>query len=90
MKGPELFKVSMLTCALALAGCGGSDINLNVEGETVVAPSPSIPPTGGTDKVLAGVHSPSLSATVSAAKVTSVSTCPSKATCKVEALCPFG
>lgn len=67
MKGPELFKVSMLTCALALAGCGGSDINLNVEGETVVAPSPSIPPTGGTDKVLAGVHSPSLSATVSAA-----------------------
>ncbi|SFC72684.1 hypothetical protein [Pseudoalteromonas denitrificans] len=67
MKGPELFKVSLLTCALALAGCGGGDINLNVEGEAVTTPTPTIPTPGGTDKVLAGVHSPGLSATVSAA-----------------------
>ena len=65
MKGPELFKVSMLTCALAIAGCGGGDINLNVEGETVEVPKPTTPPAVGEE--LAGVHSPSLSATVSAA-----------------------
>ncbi len=64
MKVSNIFKISILASAMAVAGCGG-DINLNVEGEEKVV----VEPGGGTTNPveLAGVYSPSLSADVSAA-----------------------
>ena len=60
MKLSGLFKISLLASAITLAGCGGGDININVE-ETVAPPTPPVP----TD--LPGEYSQSLSTEASAA-----------------------
>ena len=48
MKLSGLFKVSLVATAISLAGCGGGDININVEetGEQPTTPTnPTTPPT---------------------------------------------
>ena len=67
MKLSGLFKVSLVATAISLAGCGGGDININVE-ETVEQPTtPTNPTTPPTTEELPGVYSQSLSNEVSAA-----------------------
>ena len=67
MKLSGLFKVSLVATAISLAGCGGGDININVD-ETVEQPTtPTNPTTPPTTDELPGVFSQSLSNEVSAA-----------------------
>ncbi|KPM84415.1 hypothetical protein [Pseudoalteromonas lipolytica] len=67
MKLSGLFKVSLVATAISLAGCGGGDININVD-ETVEQPTtPTNPTTPPTTEELPGVYSQSLSNEVSAA-----------------------
>ena len=66
MKLSGLFKVSLLASAITLAGCGGGDININVE-ETVTPPTPTDPTTPPVTTDLPGEYSQSLSTEVSAA-----------------------
>lgn len=65
MRVSDLFKVSLVASALTLAGCGG-DININVE-DKVTEPTQPTNPTPPVTTTLPGVHSPSLSAEVTAA-----------------------
>jgi len=56
----------------------------------VIVSSPSVPITTLALGKLVLVSVPKISATVSAARVTNVSTLPSRAVCKVVAFCPDG
>lgn len=66
MKLSGLFKVSLVATAITLAGCGGGDININVD-ENVVEPTTPTTPTDPSTDDLPGVFSQSLSSEVSTA-----------------------
>ena len=67
MKISDLFKVSLVATAITLAGCGGGDININVD-ETVENPTdPTDPTTPPVTEDLPGEYSQSLSTEISAA-----------------------
>ncbi|MDQ9090064.1 hypothetical protein RC083_00515 [Pseudoalteromonas haloplanktis] len=67
MKLSGLFKVSLVAAAISLAGCGGGDININVEENVTEPTTPTDPTTPPVSTDLPGEYSQSLSNEVSTA-----------------------